>query len=50
MSFDMFGYMVNGWAEDDPTEEQEEEFKAGCSVEITEITKEEWEEEVGCNE
>lgn len=48
--FEMFGYMINGWVEDDPTEEEEEEFKADCSVEITEITKEEWEKEVGCNE
>lgn len=48
--FEMFGYLINGWAEDDPTEEEEEEFKADCSVEITEITKEEWEEGVGYNE
>lgn len=48
--FEMFGYLINGWAEDDPTEEEEENFKADCSVEITEITKEEWEEGVGYNE
>lgn len=48
--FEMFGYLINGWVGDDPTEEQEEEFKADCSVEITEITKEVWKEGVGCNE
>lgn len=44
--FDMFGFLIS----DDPTEEEEEEFKADCFVEITEITKEEWEEGVGYNE
>lgn len=35
-----YGYMINGWGEDDPTDEEYENFIADCTVELTAITKE----------
>ena len=40
--FDSYGYLINGWYGDDPTEEEEEEFKNDCYVELTELTEEEF--------
>ena len=40
--FDSYGYLINGWCGDNPTEEEEEEFKDDCSVELTELTEEEF--------
>lgn len=39
---DSYGYMINGWDGDDPTEEETEEFIEGCSVYFEEITEEEF--------
>ena len=39
--FESYGYLINGWY-DDPTEEEEEEFKDDCRVELTELTEEEF--------
>ena len=40
--FESYGYLINGWIGDDPTEEEEEEFKDSCTVEFTELTEEEY--------
>lgn len=40
--FESYGYLINSWHGDDPTEEEEEEFKCYCSVELTELTEEEF--------
>ena len=40
--FDSYGYLINGWHEEDPTEEEEEEFKADCTVIIKSLTEEEF--------
>lgn len=38
-----YGYCIHGWCGDDPTEEEYEDFIAECTVELTEISKEEFE-------
>lgn len=43
---DSYGYLINGWCGEDPTEEQLDAFIESCDVSIDEITKEEYEEEV----
>ena len=40
--FESYGFLINGWGEDDPSEEEEEKFKCDCSVELTELTEEEF--------
>ena len=40
--FESYGYLINGWCGDDPTEEEEEEFKNDCCVELIELTEEEF--------
>lgn len=40
--FELYGYLINGWGQDDPTEEEEEEFKDDCTVELVELTEEEF--------
>ena len=40
--FESYGYLINDRWDDDPTEEEEEEFKCDCSVELTELTEEEF--------
>lgn len=40
--FESYGYLINGWCGDDPTKEEEEEFKNDCCVELTELTEEEF--------
>lgn len=40
--FESYGYLINSWYGDDPTEEEEENFKDDCTVELTEFTEEEY--------
>lgn len=39
-----YGYLINGWGYDDPTEEEAEDFMEDCTVLLEEITEEEFEE------
>jgi len=41
--FESYGYLINGWGEEEPTEEECDDFIAECTVEFEEITKEEYE-------
>lgn len=41
-----FSYLINDWDGDEPTDEQMEEFESECSCTYTEISKEEYEENV----
>lgn len=45
-----YGYCIHGWGEEDPTEDEYEDFLADCTVELEEISKEEFlkEMEDGC--
>ena len=43
--FSSYGYLIHGWFSDDPTEEEYEDFISDCEVSLTELTKEEFEEE-----
>lgn len=43
--FASYGYLINGWSEEDPTEEEYEDFIAECEVTLTKLTKEEFEQE-----
>lgn len=46
--FDSYGYLIDGWGEEDPTEDEIEDsiedFIAGCFIELEEISKEEFDE------
>lgn len=41
--FNSYGYLINGWGEDEPTDEEQDDFIAECTVEFREITKDEFE-------
>lgn len=43
--FSSYGYLINGWDEEDPTEEQYEDFIAECEVTLEKISKEQLEQE-----
>lgn len=43
--FASYGYLINGWGEEDPTEEEYEDFIAECEVTLTKLTKEEFNQE-----
>lgn len=46
--FDSYSYLVNGWDNDEPEDEDfEESFKADCNIYMVEITKEEYDENTG---
>lgn len=40
--FDSYGYLINGWGQDNPTEEEYEDFIAGCTINFEEISEEEY--------
>lgn len=42
--FDAYGYLINGWGYDDPTEEEEENFKEDCEIDFEEIDRAEFDE------
>ena len=41
--FNSYGYLIHGWGEEDPTDDEYEDFIAECVVTFEEITKEEFE-------
>lgn len=43
--YNSYGYLINGWGEDDPIEEEYEDFIAECEVTLTKLTKEEFDQE-----
>jgi hypothetical protein len=45
--FDSYSYLATGWDEESDDPDFEEEFKADCSVYLVEITKEQYNEEMG---
>lgn len=47
-----YGYLINGWGSEEPTEEEYEDFIADCEVTLEKITKEQFDyeaEENGCD-
>lgn len=40
--FDDYGYLIHGWGEEDPTEDEEEDFISDCIVDLEEISFEEF--------
>ena len=47
--FDSYGYLINGWDGDEPTEEEYENFIADCYVSLEKITKERFKQEYETN-
>ena len=45
--FDSYSYLATGWDEESDDPDFEENFKADCSVFLVEITKEQYDEEMG---
>lgn len=43
--YNSYGYLINGWGEEDPTEEEYEDFIADCEVTLEKLTKEEFTKE-----
>lgn len=43
--YDSYGYLIHGWDEEDPTEEEYEDFKADCEIIFEKISKEQLEQE-----
>ena len=47
--FDSYSYLATGWNEESDDPDFEENFKADCSVSLVEITKEQYDEEMGAD-
>lgn len=47
--FDSYSYLATGWDEESDDPDFEENFKADCYVYLKEISKEEYEENMGAN-
>jgi len=43
--YNSYGYLINGWGEDEPSEEEYENFIADCEVTLEKLTKEEFTKE-----
>lgn len=40
--FDSYGYLIHGWGEEDPTEEEIDDFILNCTVDLKEISEKEF--------
>lgn len=40
--FNSYGYLINGWGQEEPTEEEYEDFIAECTVNLEEISEKEF--------